>query len=416
MFRNLSFFFATLFIVQIAAAQNYVTLYEECNYRGKSYFLEAGSYRTYQMKIDNDRLSAMQIPYGMKVTIYEHDNFNGRSKTFTSATSCLDNEWNDQASSIVVENTNPNNYNASDYVIFYNDCYSKGYSRSLTPGTYTGAQLNILRENISSFTIYGNLQVRLYTSNDDASGYSTTFDQSQSCLSKSYNDKIKSLVVEYRSGYNNGGYNNGGYNNGGYNNGGYNNNNSFVTIYTGCNYRGNSLRLAPGYYPGDKLGLLKYDISSIELPSNLQAKVYTNSEYMAGSYYLVNESSNCLSSTLNDKIGSLVIEERGYNNNYNNNNNNGYPPDANQRVIIYVDENYRGQSTSLLPGTYSSMSQIGFPDKALSSLSVPDGYRVVIYERENFGGKSYTITASKNKFYMSGWNDKTSSIAVYRDR
>ena len=67
---------------------------------------------------------------------------------------------------------------------------------------------------------------------------------------------------------------------------------------------------------------------------------------MAALITLVNESSNCLSSTLNDKIGSLVIEERGYNNNYNNNNNNGYPPDANQRVIIYVDENYRGQSTS----------------------------------------------------------------------
>lgn len=401
--RNLSLLFSTVFILQIASAQNYVTLYEECNYRGKSYFLEAGSYRTYQMKIDNDRLSSMQIPYGMKVTIYEHDNFSGRSKTYTSSTSCLDNEWNDLASSIVVENTNPANYNPNDYVIFYNDCYGKGYSRSLTPGTYTGAQLNILKENISSFTIYGNLRVRAYTSNDDASGYSTNFDETQSCLSKAYNDKIKSLVIEYRSGYNNGGYNNGG----------YNNNNSFATIYTNCNYRGNSLRLSPGYYQGEKLGLLKYDISSIELPSNLQAKVYINSENMGGSYYLLNESTSCLSSTLNDRIGSLIIEERGYN---NNNNNYGNPPDANQRVIIYVDENYRGQSASLLPGTYSSMSQIGFPDKALSSLSVPAGYRVVIYERENFGGKSYTITASKNKFYMSGWNDKTSSIAVYRDR
>ena len=74
------------------------------------------------------------------------------------------------------------------------------------------------------------------------------------------------------------------------------------------------------------------------------------------------------------------------------------------------------QSASLLPGTYSTMAQAGFPNKALSSLTVPAGYRVVIYEQENFRGKSYTITASKNKFYMSGWNDKASSIAVYRDR
>ena len=168
-----------------------------------------------------------------------------------------------------------------------------------------------------------------------------------------------------------------------------------------------------GYYQGDKLGLMKYNISSIEIPSNLTAKVYINNEYMGGSYYTLNESYSCLSGSLNNRIGSMIIEEKGYN---NNNNNNYYPPDANQRVVLYVDENYRGQSVSLLPGTYSSMSQIGFPDDAMSSLTVPAGYRVVIYEYENFRGKNYTITASKTKFYISGWSDKTSSIAVYRDR
>jgi hypothetical protein len=136
---------------------------------------------------------------------------------------------------------------------------------------------------------------------------------------------------------------------------------------------------------------------------------------MAGSYYTLNENNSCLSGTLNNKIGSIVIEEKNYGYN-NNNNNNYYPPDASQRVVLYVDENYKGQSVSLLPGTYSNMSQIGFPDNAMSSLTVPDGYRVVIYEHENFSGKSYTITSSKTKFYLSGWSDKTSSIAVYRDR
>jgi hypothetical protein len=62
------------------------------------------------------------------------------------------------------------------------------------------------------------------------------------------------------------------------------------------------------------------------------------------------------------------------------------------------------------------MTQLGFPDNALSSLKVPAGYRVVLYEFENFGGKTYTITNSKSGFSFSGWNDKTSSIAVYRDR
>ncbi|HUR66505.1 MAG TPA: peptidase inhibitor family I36 protein [Chitinophagaceae bacterium] len=384
----------------VLTAQNYVTLYEDCNYRGRSYFLEAGTYRGYQMKISNDRLSSMQVPAGMKVTIYEHDNYSGRSKTFLSNTYCLDESWNDMASSIVVEGTQQYQ-NPNDYIVFYNDCYSKGYSRSLGPGTYSGNDLGILKNNISSFMIYGNLRLRVYTQNDNTSGYYADFEQTQNCLTSSFNDKIKSLVIESRGG---GGYGNGGYNNN------YGGNNS-VTVYTECNYRGNSLKLKPGYYEGDKLGLLKYDISSIEIPSNLVAKVYVNNDYLSGSYYTLSDNTNCMSSTLNNRIGSLIIEEKGY-----NNNNNNYPPDANQRVILYVDEDYKGQSVSLLPGTYSNMAQIGFPDNAMSSLTVPEGYRVVIYDNENFTGKSYTITASKNRFYLSGWSDKTSSIAVYRDR
>jgi hypothetical protein len=390
--------------VTVLSAQNYVTLYEDCNYRGRSYFLEAGTYRGYQMKINNDVLSSMQVPSGMKVTIYEHDNFTGKSKTYHSNTYCLDGAWNDMASSIVVENSQQYS-NPNDYIVFYNDCYSKGYSRSLGPGTYSGNDLGVLKNNISSFAVYGNLRLRVYTQNENASGYYYDFEQTQNCLSGTYNDKIKSMVIEYRGG--------------GYGNGGYNNNygsNNYVTIYTNCNYKGNSLKLSPGSYEGDKLGLLKYDISSIEVPSNLVAKVYINNDYFSGSYYTLSDNTSCLSSTLNNRIGSLIIEEKGYYNNNNNNNNNYYPPDANQRVILYVDENYKGQSVSLLPGTYSSMAQLGFPDNAMSSLTVPDGYRVVIYDYENFTGKSYTITASKTKFYLSNWNDKTSSIAVYRDR
>ncbi|HEY6062644.1 MAG TPA: hypothetical protein VIV35_03490, partial [Chitinophagaceae bacterium] len=145
-----------------------------------------------------------------------------------------------------------------------------------------------------------------------------------------------------------------------------------------------------------------------EIPSSLKARVYINNEYLSGSSYTLSENISCMNSTLNDRIGSIVIEET-----YGN---TQYPYNSNERVVIYEDANYKGQSASLLPGTYSTMGQLGFPDNALSSLTVPTGYRVVIYEFENFAGKSYTITASKPGFILSNWNDKTSSIAVYRDR
>jgi hypothetical protein len=381
--------------LSLGAQNNYVTLHEDCNYGGKRFFLEAGTYREYQMKIDNDKLSSFQIPAGMKVTIYEHDNFQGRSQTYSANIACLDANWNDQASSIVIESSyyQPGgNYN--DYVTFYSDCNARGFARTLRPGTYTGSDLGNLKNNISSFSVYGNLRVRVYINNDNATGYYNTFDASQTCLGSSYNDKISSLVIEYKP-------NNGG-GTGGVNTG------SFVIFYEDCNYGGNNMRLQPGYYQGDKLGMFRYDISSVEVPSGMRVKVFTN-ESLSGSSYTISENNSCLSSTLNNRIGSFVIEETSYGG------NNNYPPNTGSAVVIYSDDNYRGQSATIYPGTYSTMAQAGFPDNALSSLTVPAGFRVVLYEFENFGGKSYTITQSKTGFTFSGWNDKTSSIAVYRD-
>jgi len=402
MYKKIFFPAIFLFIYAVTSAQNnYVMLYEDCNYSGRSKFLEPGTYPMSQMKIDNDRLSCMQIPAGMKVTIYMDDNFRGRSKTYYNNVSCLEGDWNDMASSIVVENQNYRpNYNQNDYVVFYNDCFAKGYSQTLGPGRYRGNELGSLKYNISSFSIYGNLRVRTYINNENLSGYSFTHDAGENCLSSSENDKIGSLIIEYKPtqpiqpNYPVGGYR------------------DYVTVYTDCNYRSNSLRLAPGNYRGDQLGLLKYDISAIEIPSSLKAKVFINNEYLGGTYYTLSENISCMNSTLNNRIGSITIEETYA----NNNNNNQYPANAYERVLIYTDANYKGQSVSLLPGTYNTMGQINFPDNALSSLTVPFGYRVVIYEFENFAGKSYTITASKPGFIISGWNDKTSSIAVYRDR
>ena len=392
--------FLSILVSFTLPAQNYVTLHDQCNYSGRQYTLEAGSYRAYQMKIDNDRLSSIQIPAGMKVTIYEHDKFEGRSNTYTSNSACLDDSWRNMASSIIVESTynNQPGYGQNDYITFYNDCYSRGYSQSLRPGTYNGSQLGSLKYNISSFTINGNLRARIYLDNENLTGASASFDASQSCLSSGYSDKTGSLIIEYKPSLP--AYQPGS---------GAAGSGSYATFYTDCNYTGNALRLMPGTYQGDKLGLIKYNSSSVQLSSNLRARVYLDNEYLSGSSYLIDNDINCMNSNLRNRIGAVIIEEK-----YGNSNQYPQQPSG-ETVIIYADGNYKGQSASLLPGTYSNMAQAGFIDDALSSLIVPPGYRVVLYEFENFRGKSYTITESKTGFILSGWNDKTSSIAVYRN-
>lgn len=380
-----------------------VYLYADCNYTGQSYTLGVGRYYYYQMKVPNDRLSSMQIPSGMKVTIYENDNFLGRSNTYYSNTPCLEPAWKNMASSIVVESDNYNQpgYGQNDYITVYNDCYQRGAYQVLRPGTYTGAQLGASKYNISSFTITGNLRIRLFTGNESAAGYSTTYENSSSCLPNSLNDKVGSLIIEYKATQ--------------YpidpGNGGNNTTGNYATFYSECDYNGNALRLMPGRYTGSKLGVLKNAIASVQVPYGMRVTAFTNSDNMFGQSTQITEDLTCLDNNLKNRIASVVIEQ-GYGNNNTGNNTN-----PNNAVIIYVDENYRGQSATLQPGSYSNMTEAGsFPDNAISSVYVPDGYRVVLYEYANFSGKSFTITASRSSFFLTSWNDKASSIVVYKDR
>jgi len=385
--------FAALIICVIfsftAVAQNSVRVFENCNYFGNSFILEPGNYRLYQMRIGNDRLSSFKIPASMKLTIYEHDGFSGRSKTFYNDISCLEPEWNNIASSIVIDyvNSQPGN---NDFVSFYRDCYSQGPYLKLGPGNYSGARLGNLRYNISSFTITGNLRVKAYINNPNLSGYSIVYDENINCLPSNQDDKIGSLVIEEKPDNNPGS--------------GFD---EYVVFFADCNYQGNGIMLQPGYYQGNQLGLMRYNIESVQVPPGLKVRAYSN-ENLSGQSLTISENISCFSSNNRNKIGSLVIEQAD---DWNNNPSNP----TSEGVIIYDLEDFKGQSAILSPGSYSTMSQAGFMNNALSSLVLPQGYRVVLYEEENFKGESYTIYRTKSRFYFSGWSDKTSSIIVYKD-
>lgn len=393
--KKIAFLSAALVCFQLLSAQSYVTLHEDCNYRGKSYTLEAGTYRMYQMRIGNDKLSSFQVPSGFRITIYTDDNFNSKSSSYTSSVSCLDSAWDNTASAIVVENTTIQQTNPNEYVVLYSDCYSRGFSRSLRPGIYKGTDLGELKNNISSFSIFGNLRLRVYTASDDASGYNVAFDNSETCLSRTYNDRISSLVVEYKP----------------LNNSGSGNNNSgtgaYAEFYTDCNFKGNKLSLLPGRYTGEDLGLFRKTIGSMQLPSGYTVKVFDGDNLMGSSENFIS-GFDCVSFSWRNRISSLVVEERG-------GWNNGSVPVPSE-LILYTDAGYKGQSATLLPGTYATMAEAnGFPEKALSSIQIPPGYRVVLYDQPNFRGKSYTMTASRSSFTLTNWNDRAMSIAVYRN-
>lgn len=85
------------------------TFYTDCDYSGQSSSLGPGRYDLPQMGIPNDSLSSVRVPSGLKVTIFEHGGFQGRTLELTSDEACLVNRnkdglnFNDVTSGIVVE-------------------------------------------------------------------------------------------------------------------------------------------------------------------------------------------------------------------------------------------------------------------------------------------------------------------------
>lgn len=91
-----------------------VSLYQHHNYGGYVGNLEVGSYTLSQLQalgIQNDDVTSLKVKSGYKVTLYEHDNFGGRSLVKTSDVSSLVNDgFNDITSSVIVS-TNSSNFN-----------------------------------------------------------------------------------------------------------------------------------------------------------------------------------------------------------------------------------------------------------------------------------------------------------------
>ncbi len=394
--------FIALAVSGISLAQNYVTLYKDCNYGGGSEMFKAGRYTLKQTRIGAAQLSSIKVPNGMRVVLYTSDVPGGGSSKmiYTNDVSCLSRDWNDKTFSIIVDNIGnatqlPENPPVNNSLVtLYEDCNYRGRSNSLSAGYHDVNRLGIKNDGLSSIRIPSGWTITIYE-NANYSGKSTSYSGDVSCLSRDWNDKVSSVLITRSNNNNN------------------NNNNvntSLVTLYEDCYYGGRASSLSAGYHDVNGLGLSNDNLSSIRIPSGWSITVYEDAKYSGRSATYSGDVS-CLSRDWNDKVSSVLIT-RNKNNN-NNNNNNYYPESSNDYVTLYEDENFGGKSITLRSGSINYLPNVGFPDNALSSLQLPAGWKVVLYDQPNFKGSSYNVLRTKNKFNFSGWADKASSMIIY---
>lgn len=97
--------FAEHYQGQNSGQQNntYITIFENCNFQGKSRSLAVGEYSDVEkLNIRNDSISSIQIPQGLQITLFEDERFRGSSVVISSSETCLNRSWDNQTSSMKV--------------------------------------------------------------------------------------------------------------------------------------------------------------------------------------------------------------------------------------------------------------------------------------------------------------------------
>jgi hypothetical protein len=91
-----------------------------------------------------------------------------------------------------------------------------------------------------------------------------------------------------------------------------------------------------------------------------------------------------------------------------------YPGSGGSSVQLRQHCDYTGWTASFGVGNYtlSSIIAAGGVNDDASSIRVPAGLRVTLYEHDNFTGASLVRTADDNCFVNEGWNDRISSMRV----
>lgn len=372
----------------------FVTIYQD-NFSGAYTFLGPGKYEFADFGFGNDQLSSMKIPKGLKVLLFEHAAFQGRSIEFAndvSADDLIKNKFNDQASSLIVEVlpepaktpvptvvvapvvapvvvetkapvvTEPiktKSANTGEPVVTIYEGDFSGASKELTAGKYSLDRLGIGNDQLSSVSVPRGFRVTLFD-NDAFDGRSLVLTQdmrASDMLDAQFNNVTSSIIVQAIP---------------------------LVTIFEG-DYSGARKVLDPGKYKGVDIGISS--VSSVKVPEGFRVTLFEKDNFAGRSLVLTHDTgTDYLTKNNFDNItSSLVVETAAIN----------VP-----MVTLYKGE-YSGNPAQFPVGRYDFRDG-GYEDNAVASIRIPRGLQVTLYENGSFRGRSMVLRADAGTDFFRG--------------
>ncbi|TRX39999.1 RICIN domain-containing protein [Flavobacterium restrictum] len=179
-----------------------------------------------------------------------------------------------------------------------------------------------------------------------------------------------------------------------------------VHIYQDSNYAGSYAQLSPGKYTTAQLfssGIPDNYITSITIPQGYEVTVYENDNFIGVSKTF--STNTAWLADWNDRISSIQIADT--------NSPAVTPVSADTSVInVFQEINYTGYNVALDIGDYTltQLQAKGILDNDISSFKILKGFKMTLYDGDNFSGQSIDLTS--NGAWLADWNDKTTSLRV----
>lgn len=391
-----------------------VTIYKD-NFSGASLTLRAGYYDHFELgNITNDNLSSVKVPKGMKVTLYEHGGYTGRTLVLTqdaSAPYLVQNKFNDITSSLFVEvvpepvvapepvkETPPvvivierpaqpdilkerreeleeilpeeaTDVYARPVVTLFEGNFS-GRSKKLSVGRFSAQQLGIADNSLSSVKVTPGLVVTLYDQPDfKGKSFIIKGENTSAADLAAFNDLTSSVVVAFEP---------------------------MVIVYSE-NFSGSQNFIQPGHYTMGEFKIGNDELSSLKITPGMWVLLFEHDNFTGRSLLLTEDASEDFmkGKEFNNATSSLIIGSAS----------------TPQPVVTLFDNDRTTPLKKLTPGEYPVLDAAN--DK-VSSVEIPHGLKVTLFENAGYEGRSITITESVSSTFLKqyGFDNFTSSVKV----
>ena len=175
---------------------------------------------------------------------------------------------------------------------------------------------------------------------------------------------------------------------------------SYPVVYAQVNFRGPAMAVERDFAGNRDWSGFPHLIRSIRVPQGWKLTLYTERNYRGTQTVITDDISWSPTAYWSGKARSIRVERVS-------------APSPSSFPVIYAQPNLQGPARAIERDFAGSRDWNGNPHR-IRSIRVPAGWYLVVYDRMNFGGRSYNVSSDWTPLPGDYWYNRIRSIRVYK--